>query len=372
MPTKPGWTDIDFIGAYNAANSTDWKTSLAWFLWVPSAGKYWIAVDMFAGDGVTESPGSWAIIDPITRSIEGFSDESGFTHTTIDGIAYSESDGCVWTRGRNSLFVGFYYTKYASDGSVLVQSPSVQGSLTHITASPVTGQLYGWQNNSPSPGYQIKTVDGTTGELGSAVITSSDPIAVTFVFDGAGDVWYRTNSGPTSAKVWRYDVAGATSYEALSVSGTTDLPYLWLYNSRDDTILLSYPSGSPKKIKWINVSDYSVAETVEFGSDWSNSIRSFDEFDTYRGKVWCWISAYYGLITIEAYALVDPADWDAEPEYYEWGAYGGGYAVTNGYQHEVCVDAAVYDPAEIYYTRIWPGSVASRRWVNVNINMRRR
>lgn len=367
MPVIGGYTDYDFIGDYNTANSTDLVGSYLIFLWVPAAGKYWMALDMWNQDGVTESPATFAIIDPVTKTIEGFSDETGFLHTQALIAEVSAFDGCVWVQGVNSSGVGRYYTKYNPDGTVAVQSSTAQGNLNSMYVSPVADKVFGWQNNYPSPGYQIKELDTSTGTVGSAVVTSSNYIEVSTVFDSAGCLWFSTSSAGPNGVLKKYDPSDSSITDVYTISDNSGYPRVAYYNSALDQVLF-WVQGSALLIS-INVADNSVADSVSLTSPWATTaFLGWPGYNAHSNKYWSWFT--YGT---GGYGAFDPADINAEPDIYEVSDSGGAYLLPDCYQHEVCADASVYGDTDIYYVRIWPGTPdAVRRYTIVNINARRR
>lgn len=406
MPFVTPYIDVDFVAEYNAANSTDWVCADTRLVWIPSTGKYWLELGPRDGSYVDPAPGAWAIIDPVTRTIGGFSDP---WDTISDGETYWYA---IYSSYHDAVFAPAWtftggetkvLAKFDSDGTLAAQSGALDYMFRYLSANPVTGELYsivsralGWMEfcsfdtATCEPDHFVTIPTGVTTGLGGTETMIQDPrrLETNTAHDADGNFFYVVTETPGTtpggdvytnyrSTIYKFDQTTETG-TSIYVTDTDVVAQLGCYRPDTNEVLVYLKSytDSSRKGAWMDCSTgtLSTPETfVDTSPIWGSAYRT-PVWNVATSRVLDIVFHYDALLGYyQGGADFDPADLDSEPNIYQVSDDSSvSYIVANGYGSQVWVSNYTWDGADHYYTRIWPGSVASRRWVNVNINMRRR
>ena len=405
MPFVTPYIDVDFVAEYNAANSTDWRNADTNLVWVQTTGKYWLGLRPRDGSNVDPSPGVWAIIDPSTRSIEGFSDP---WETITDGeLAWYP----IFSSYHDSVFCpGISYSggttrvlaKFNSDGTRAVQSSSLSYNYGYFSVNEVSGKIYsivsratGWKEfcafnaSTCEPDHYVALPTGYVTDGVYSLIQYPRQIHSVTAHDADGNFFYAVTHSPGvdgdgvvftdyGSVIYKYDQDAETG-TAIYTSDSNVVAQLGAYRPDTNEVLVYFSSysDSSRKGAWMNCATGSMS-AVETFSDTSPIWGS-----AYWTPVWhASTSRVFDIVFhddpllgyYQGAADFDPADLDSEPNIYQVSNDSSvSYFVANGYSSQVWGSNYTWDGADRFYTRIWGASVAAaRRRAIVNINMRRR
>lgn len=395
MPeTTLTYIDIDFVANYNAANSTNWVSG-GDVVWIPSTSRYWLSLQSLDASNSVACPYTFAIIDPSTRVVVGFAD-GGASDYGVRTYCYGLGSDAVFSK--EDGFGAYYYRKYLTDGTLSVD-PSPISTTTDgdhsLFPSDCDDVLFSWAYHTSESFTQNKVWrwDVSTMTPDTVVLENyyDPPTPSIFnayrpgqaiVYGNSGKLYViatNPNGDSVNSQLWEIDPADNSATNVATYTGT--MLRIHLHRAANDSILvfddLVSPAGAPA-YSWIDLSDFSIGTAFAPGAWFTDLqiLRCDDGHDLIEIIVWDGDGVGH-------FATVDPDDdFSTEPTYYsiDDSPYGDGFdiytrATAAGYPNQVWANHYHYDydtDVEYYYTRIWPGSVASRRWVNVNINMRRR
>lgn len=409
MPFVTPYTDVDFVADYNAANSTDWRSADTYLVWVPSAGKYWLELTPKNAANTTDSPGVWAIIDPATRAISGFSDPWGIASEAMVrlGAFYDPYHDAVFAQSLRWSPVEYRFARFDPDGTLNAISGVLDYSFRWFRVNPVTGHIYalisraiGWTElASIDPttceiDHFISIPTGVTTGLGSEVdtmIASPREIWLWAEHDSDGNLYYTVNEAEAPGTdgdgnvftvyrttVYKFDQTTETG-TAIYTTDDNVTAVMGCYRPDTNELLLYFYdySDSSRYATWMDCDTGSIS-TPELLADtsvvWSANLEP--TWHTATARVFDRVQYNDPTPPYDYHAGgadFDPADMDAEPNVYEVSEDSSvSYGVVNGYGSEVWVSNYTYDGSDHYYTRIWGGAAVARKIAIINVNLRRR
>lgn len=407
MPFVTPYTDVDFVADYNAANSTDWQSEDSFLVWVPSASTYWLALHPRNLANTTDCPYVWAILNPATRQISGFSDGWGLPSIAyLQDAHYDSYADAVYAQSWGGSPSGYRLTRFDVDGTINVTSGVLDYQLVVFSVNPVSGKLYGiirralgWMefcefDTTTCEADHFVTIPtgettGLTGEV-DTMIQYPRRIGLNTAHDSDGNFYYLVDESPgTDPSGPVYSVYRSTLYKFDQTTETGSA----LYTTDDDVsaAIGCYRPDTNEVLLYLN--DYSDSSRYAVWIDCDTGSASTPELLTDTSVIWGSANGYptWHTATSRVFDLVwyndstppydyhaggadfDPADMDAEPNVYEVSEDSSvSYGVVNGYANEVWVSNYTYDGSDHYYTRIWGGPAVARKIAIINVNMRRR
>ena len=410
-------------GTRMPAYSAGTKLSPYFYLYVPTTDRIWIGsteVGWSNADFPNAAPSTWAIVDP--ENLSAIESRSGTESVGTAGIRFSHFydpvNDVVWAECYRSGAGAHRWIRWASDGTIELEADR-SANANGLRGNSITGDVYTVESD-PGSGNRVRWITkvNSDGSLGDRVADFASGVTFSIgATDGSGNLWVYTIDGSYNIEILRIDPATYAQTSVWTDTGSSNGVNSLCYDSVSDQMLVwrryagSGPNGSVFFIECAGYTAGSDIDVATTGGGYTLSYANFGEgprLDPVRNLFWWVLTVTTALAAnnVEfnrAAVSFDPATFDVvhvEPVVY-YGpevdvsvvddllndfadtysiGYSGVLCERTGARVYWCAWFEMWDDAtstylyDLLFIQWWEADAATstRRWVTININMRRR